>query len=173
MVEKLTAEERALRGFHGPGPYPMRLRWYLEQPEKLAMATRIGSVSISTTKTFRRYVHRFIRNFQPERLLPEKNLWLDLGWDGVFYLRQGKYGQRLKYLSETDTWVFHYMCFLHLRRFWNGVRRWSHFPMLTYPVAIRDFSNRLDEGVDFSALLQRAHEVEGKLILIKQIKWEA
>ena len=173
MEEIFTAEERRLTCFSGPGPYPKRLQWYLRQPEALARATRTGSIFLGSTKTFRRYLHRYIRSFQPERLLPEKDLWLDLSKKGVFFVRQGRQGQSVPCLSETDNLVFHYLCFLKLRQFWNEVRHWCRFPMSTYPLVIRDFSDRLDEQVDWGALMQRACVVEGKRILIKQRKREA
>lgn len=148
--------------FDGSGIYAGKLQQYLEYPEFYAC----GKQDICITKTFRHYLRRFIRTFHPEKLLPNKNLWLQMEKCGRFSVRLGRDGEEISDLSETDNYIFQYLCFLHLRRFWDGIWKCCRFPALALPVIIRDFSNRLDESVDYEALLERAAEIFGQVIVL-------
>lgn len=166
-LQKLTMEERRLCRFAGPGKYPTRLQQYLKCPEVFAEATKIGLIALSLTATFRHYLRRFIRKFRPEKLLPDKDLWLCIARDGRFLVRQGKNGEEIVNLSETDHYIFHYLCFLQLHQFWNGIRKHSRFPATRLLIAVRDFSDRMDESVDYDALLRRAECIAEHIRVIK------
>lgn len=148
--------------FDGSGVYAGMLQQYLEYPEFYFC----GKPDICATKTFRHYLRRFIRTFRQEKLLPNKNLWLQLEKCGRFSVRLGRDGEEISDLSETDNYIFQYLCFLHLRRFWDGIWKCCSFPALALPVIIRDFSNRMDESVDYEALLERAAEDFGQVIVL-------
>ena len=77
IVKSLTKEERDLLYFSEPVGYHMRLQQYWEYPQGFAARTTTskGGICLSTTKTFRCYLRRFIRNFQPEPLWPDGDLW--------------------------------------------------------------------------------------------------
>lgn len=165
-----TREEQALCLFARPADYGTRLKQYWENPEDFAERTMDspGAPALSTTKTFRYFLRRFIRSFRTERLLPDKDLWLQLEKNGQFSVTQGRNGEKVPHLSETDNWVFAYLCFLHLRRFWDGVRKRCRYPASVLPVVIRDFSDRLDESVDYEKLLRRAETVSSQIIVLKE-----
>ena len=148
--------------FDGSEVYAGMLQQYLEYPEFYFC----GKQDICATKTFRHYLRRFIRTFRQEKLLPNKNLWLQLEKCGRFSVRLGRNGEELPDLSETDSYIFQYLCFLHLRRFWNGIRKRCRFPALVLPVMVRDFSDRLDESVDYDALLERATTISDQVLVI-------
>lgn len=112
------------------------------------------------------YLHRFIREFSPALLLPDKDLWLHLEENGRFVVRLGKSGEEVPCLSETDQWIFRYLCWLHRVRFWEQAGRWSGREMPKPRLLIRDFSDRLDESVDFDVLLRRAEEISHQIVLL-------
>ena len=168
IIDSLTIEERELLYFAEPAGYQMRLQQYLEYPQGFATRTTLpkSKVSLSTTKTFRSYLHRFIRNFQAEPLFSGSNLWLHIEKSGRFSLRLGENGEEIADFSEADFCLFQYLCFLHLRRFWDDVRKCCGFPVAMLPVLIPDFSERLEKGVDFNALLQRAFSAASSIVVL-------
>lgn len=117
------------------------------------------------TEPFRKYIQQYIRSFRPEKLLPGKNLWLCLGKDGRFLVRQEKSGEEVLCLSETDLWAFRFLCFVHLRRFWDTAQRKCNIPGVLFPAMTWDFSRVLDRSVDFEALLRRELESGRQLFL--------
>ena len=145
MKQWIEKEEQALACFDNRCNYEQWLQQYLQ-------FTYLHTGS----KTFLHCLRWFIRRFRPEPLLPGKHLWLHLEKEGRFTVRCGKDGERIPNLSETESWVFRYLCFLQLRRFLAYARKRCRYPAINLPVCIPDFSGRLDESVDFSALLARA-----------------
>lgn len=144
-------------------PYQRMLQQYWHRAGEFAGKTG----GIVGSKTFRWYLQSFIRSFQPEKLLPQKDLWLCIQKDGTFYVGQGEMGQPLCHLAETDQLVFRYLCFAHFCRFWENIRELSRFPAFRPPLLIRDFSDRLDAGVDFEALLQRGQTPGRQVFLLE------
>ena len=145
MIQWIEKEEQALACFESRCQYELWLQQYLQFAQ-----LRQGS------RTFLHCLRWFIRRFRPEPMQPGKLLWLHLEKDGCFTVRCGKNGEELPDLSETDRWVFRYLCFLQLHRFLAYARKRCRYPAIDLPVRIPDFSGRLDECVDFSALLARA-----------------
>lgn len=131
-----------------PGVYPVRL-----------------PLSAESCQENREYRDRFISAFQPQRLRPEKNYWLQLENDGRFTVRLGLQGEEITWLSETENQIYHYLCFLHSLRFRDGMVCDSDENTLKFPILIRDFLNRLDESVRPTPLLQQADSL-GRQVLI-------
>lgn len=168
IIKSLTQEEQELLCFFRPVGYHTRLQQYWEYPQGFEERTTQpgNNISLSRTKTFRHCLRRFVRSFQPEPLFPNSNLWLHLEKNGRFSVRLGKDNEEIASLSESDNYVFQYLCFLHIRRFWDGLRKCSRFPAMALPVLIRDFSDRLDEDVDYDALLRRVLEVSSRITVL-------
>jgi hypothetical protein len=162
-----TPEEQEVSCFTKPGVYPVRLYQYQNSEELYPGNFREATCGIGTSQTFRHYLQRFIRGFQKERLLPEKDYWLQPEKDGRFFVRLGRNGRKHSNLSKTDHWVFQYMCFLHLLRFWKEMRKRCRFPALEAPVLIRDFSDQLDESTDFKQLLVQAEALERQVLVFQ------
>ncbi len=154
MKQWIEKEEQALACFDRNCTYELWLQQYLQFSE-----LRTGS------RTFRHCLRWFIRWFRKERLLPGKALYLHLEKDGIFTVRCGQSGKRIPHLSETEQWVFRYLCFLQLHRFWAYMRKRARFPAIDPPICIRDFSSRLDESVDFAALLKKAKAISSRVTL--------
>lgn len=168
IIHSLTKEEQELLYFAEPVGYHVRLQQYLEYPQGFAAKTTLpkSKVSLSTTKTFRGYLHRFIRNFQPEPLLSGRDLWLHLEKNGRFSLRLGKNGEEITDFSESDFYIFQYLCFLQVRRFWDAVRKCCCFPAATPPALIRDFSSFVENDGDYVALLELTLECASQVIVL-------
>ena len=168
IIHSLTKEEQALLYFAEPVGYHTRLQQYLEYPHGFAAKTTLpkSKVSLSTTKTFRCYLRRFIRNFQPEPLLPGHDLWLHLEKSGRFSLRLGENGEEITDFSEGDFCVFQYLCFLHIRRFWDDVRKCCSVSTATIPLIVRDFSRALKNKKDYAALLELALEYATQVVVL-------
>ena len=168
IIKSLTREEQELLCFSESVGYHTRLQQYLAYPQGFAVRTTMpkSNISLSTTKTFRCYLRRFIRDFQPEPLLPGHALWLHLEKSGRFSLRLGETGEEITDFSEADFCAFQYMCFLYIRQFWNDLRKCCSFPPTTLPVLIQDFSERLDENIDYEALLRRTATIASLVVVL-------
>lgn len=168
IIKSITKEEQELLFFAEPVGYHTRLQQYWECPHGFAVRTTLpkSNISLSTTKTFRCYLRRFIQSFQPEPLLPDCDLWLHLEKNGLFSLRLGRNGEEITNISEADCYVFQYACFLHIRRFWNDLRKCRSFPSTTLPILIQDFSDRLDENIDYETLLRRAVNITSLVVVL-------
>ena len=168
IINSLTKEEQSLLYFFEPAGYHTRLQQYLAYPQGFKERTTIpkSNTSLSTTKTFRCYLLRFIHRFKPEPLLPNSNLWLHLEKTGRFSLRLGENGEEITSLSESDFYAFQYLCFLHIRRFWHIIRGRCRFPTVTLPLFVEDFSSRIKECADYDALLQRSIMVSTQVIIL-------
>ena len=160
-----SPEEQELSCFLAPGVYPVRLHQYKDPaqryPGNLGQATR----SIGSTRSFRDYLRQFIRSFQPQRLLPGKDYWLHLEADGRFTVRLGIHGEEVPRLSEAENWVYHYLCFLHLLRFWDGMQDLRNYKDVKLPVLIHDFSKYLDESVNQVSLFAQARSLARQVLI--------
>lgn len=99
--------------------------------------------------------------------MPDKDYWLQLEPDGKFVVRLGICGEELPNLSETERWIYHYLCFLQLLRFWDGMQQLRNYKDVKLPVLIRDFSEHLDGSVDIRALYARTNGLPRQRLIIK------
>lgn len=163
-----TPEEQKLSCFSKPGVYPVRLHQYKDPEQRYPGDFREATRSIGSTQSFRGYLRRFIRGFEPACLLPGKNCWLHLETDGRFTVRLGVNGEEIPCLSETEKWVYHFLCYLHLLRFWDGMQDLRNYKDIKLPILIRDFADRLDESIDAEALYAQADGLNRQRLIIKQ-----
>ena len=168
IIHSLTKEEQELLYFAEPVGYHTRLQQYLAYPQGFKERTTIpeSNTGLSATKTFRCYLRRFIRNFQPEPLPSSHDLWLHLEKSGRFSLRLGENGETITDFSEANFCVFQYLCFLHIRRFWDDVRKCCSVSATTTPVLIRDFSHVVKNKKDYATLLELALECAAQVVVL-------
>lgn len=162
-----TSEEQELSCFSKPGAYPVRLHQYKDPVRRYPGDLREATCSIGSTRSFRDHLRHFIRNFPPKRLLPDKNYFLQLEADGRFVVRLGIDGQPIPHLSETEYWLYHYLCFLHLLDFWDGMQDLRNAQAVKLPLLIQDFSRRLDTSIAAADLFAQAKPF-GRQVLIFQ-----
>lgn len=97
-------------------------------------------------------------SFAPQILLPGKDYWLCKNEDGKACVRQGLWGEEVPCMSETETHVFRYLCFL---------QQVQENPEIRLPLVIRDFGDRVDESVDMERLYALAAAKNRQIIILK------
>ena len=56
--------------------------------------------------------------------------------------------------------------FLHIRRFWDDLRKRCRASAVTLPLMVRDFSSALKNEKDYAALLELALEYASQVIVL-------
>ena len=160
-----SLEEQELSCFLAPGVYPVRLHQYKDPAQRYPGNLRKATRTIGNTRTFRDYLRHFIQDFQPQRLLPDKDYWLRLEMDGRFVVCAGINGEKLTRLNETENWIYHYLCFLHLLRFWDGMQELRNYKDVKLPVLMNDFSKHLKESADRNFLFSQAKDLARQVLI--------
>ncbi len=141
--------------------YPHQLGRYLRSPPA---RTTDG---LGRTEAFHRFARYFIRSFEAERLRQDKSLMLELDENGCFAVRHGERSQDVtSMLSETETVLFSFLCFLHLYRFWETVREAVDLHRETMPLIIRDFAEYVDAAVPLVPYLHRLRRETKQMLLL-------
>lgn len=146
--------------------------WYLQtvsqSPEERFWTPGVYPVRLPQCKDGTGSPHclrQYIRDFQPQRLLPNKEYWLQPEADGSFTLRLGKNGEELPCLSETESRIYHYLCYLHSLHFWDSMQQLHCDQAIRLPILLYDLTDRVDEEVDIQPLLAQAESL-GRQVLI-------
>ena len=136
--------------------YPHKLknyRTYVDE-ELDDFATKTDGVGV--TRGFRSYMSNFIRNFKPELLVKGKPYILVLNKRGEFCVEDIYSPGERALLSENEETIYHYLCYLHLSRFWANVECLKNQNHLALPLIVDGFLDRLDESMDKNALIDKA-----------------
>lgn len=156
-----TREEMDLVCFRQPKGYPLRLSQY-----------RLGRIStlrytrpVGYTATFQFHMRRFIREFQPQRLVPGKELFLHLFRDGTFRVHLGD--DENPTLSETEQTIYYYLCFLHLQRFWAQILERHSLDGPVLPVIIPNVLNRIDGSIDREEIIRCCSQLNRQILFIE------
>ena len=70
-------------------------------------------------------------------------------------------------LSENELVVYHYLCYLHLSRFWSEVETLQNQNHLTLPLIIDDFLDHLDKAIDIAQLVKKAQKLNRQAFFAK------
>ena len=123
----MSAEELSLMCFEDfeKQNYPLRLAFYKDN--KYFYKGKFSSITngIGETRTFRAFINEFIKNYKPELISKENDLWLSLKENGEFVVTKGESGKATTDLSQKDLFLYNLLCFLNLVRLWdefNGIR---------------------------------------------------
>lgn len=146
--------------------YPHRLLRY-KNTEKYYSGNDFATITggIGETKTFRSYLNSYIKNFRPLPLIRGKDYYLILDESGKFEVFGGGYNNIP--LSETESLVYHFLCFIHLAKFWSEVEKIRDINHHLKPLIIPDFLERLDENVDKAYITALVSSCERQTIFIK------
>lgn len=136
--------------------YPHKLRAYRAFVDDELVAFSKKTDGIGVTRTFRSYMSSFIRNFKPERLVSGKPFILYLNKKGEFCVENENFPGEHACLSENESTIYHYFCYLHLSEFWSEVAFMQNQHNVNLPLIVDDFLDYLDETEDTDALLNRA-----------------
>ena len=121
---------------------------------------------LSNIKAFRRYLHEFIKSFEPELLRDGKGYEIVLEKDGRYAVRCRTHGLRSNMLSESERMMFKFLCFLRTAEFWHGFEEIRNLHSIKKPLLISGFLEKLDESIDVRELLNRAEKLKRQTILI-------
>lgn len=141
----------------------LRLYWYYyrEEYDDLSGRTR----RIADTKTFRRYLCRYIQSFCPEPINCAKKYQAIINTQGVFEVYYPGFLSGIN-LSETEEKLFRYVCFLNVAEFWAGFESIRDLHYKKKPLIIRNFIEYLDESTDISNLIARTQKLQRQIIIL-------
>ena len=69
-------------------------------------------------------------------------------------------------LSETEEVLYHYLCFLHLSKFWSEVEKIRNINHVERPLFITDFIERIDQTADVNVYIERTRELCRQTFLV-------
>ena len=121
---------------------------------------------LSDIKAFRRYLHDFLNNFEPELLRDCKGYEIFLSKSGRYAVRYKDSGPVTTMLSASEKMLFKYLCFIRTAEFWHGFEEIRNLHCIEKPLIISGFLERLDESIDVRDLLNRAEKLKRQTILI-------
>lgn len=121
---------------------------------------------LSDIKAFRRYLHDFLDNFEPELLRDGKGYEIVLEKCGRYAVRCRARDFPSNMLSESERMMFKFLCFLRTSEFWHGFENIRNLHSVKKPLIISGFLEKLDESIDVRELLNRAKKLKRQTILI-------
>ncbi len=121
--------------------------------------------SFGSTRTFRAFIAQYIKHFKPIRLRENRDYYLKLKDNGVFTVYKGDSDESVT-LSESEKMLSSYLCYLSLADFWERAERIRNLNTVTKPLVISDFTERLDESIDTSEILNRTNRLCRQTILL-------
>jgi hypothetical protein len=135
--------------------------YYREEYNDLSGRTRC----ISDTKTFRRYLCRYIQSFCPEPINCAKKYQATINAQGIFEVFYPGFGGGI-HLSETEEKLFSYICFLNVAEFWTGFESIRDLHHKKKPLIIQNFVEFLDETANISKLIARTKKLHRQIIIL-------
>ena len=137
-------------------------RYYCRE-EQDDLSGRTGR--IADTKTFRKYLYRYIQNFCPEPINCAKKYQVTINEQGVFEVSYPGLGSGIN-LSETEEKLFRYICFLNVAEFWADFERIRDLHHKKKPLIIQNFIEFLDESANVSNLIVRTKKLQRQIIIL-------
>lgn len=121
---------------------------------------------LSDTGAFRSYLRSFIEKFEPEYIREGKQYRLVLTDNGLYDVICSDDQHLPVLLSESETRLFRYLCFLRTAEFWRGFEEIRNLNSIKKPLIIEDFLDHLDESIDLSDILRRTANLERQVIFV-------
>jgi hypothetical protein len=159
----MSPEERSLMCFEDfeKQNYPLRLAFYKDNKYFYKGSFSTLTNGIGETRTFRAFINEFIKNYRPELISKENDLWLSLKENGEFVVTKGKNGEATADLTPKDFFLYNLLCFLNLVRFWDEFNEIRDMNTIKVPIFIK-----LPDNCDFNCLLDRIKKMNRKVIII-------
>lgn len=138
----------------------------LEQYRGLHVNTKYGRIGpFIGTAAFHRCLRSYIQGFKPFRLCEERDFSISISRKGHFFAIDGNGNERTS-LSDCEQILLRYAAFLAHAEFWAGAEAMRDLHHTPKPLFITDFRDRLDESVNYDALLQRAQDTGRQVFLL-------
>lgn len=163
-----NSEEDSLNVFHHfkKQKYPHRLLKYKDVDKYYGMHDfRNITDGYGTTRSFRAFLNDYIKNFEPIRINKDKEYFIQLLPSGEFIV---KYGDEsiTPHLSESESLLYHYICFLCLADFWSRAESIRNINRVDKPIIVSDFLERIDDCISLSDVMERTLQLERQVIII-------
>lgn len=120
---------------------------------------------LADTKTFRRYLLQYIKDFRPEPINTEKRYQVTLAPTGKFRAVHPDVPGEI-HLSETEEKLFRYVCFLNVAAFWADIEKIRDLHHERKPLLIRNFLEYLDVSTDIDGLLVRSMQFQRQIMIL-------
>ncbi len=160
-------EQDTIDNFDGRNnSFPLRLCWYMgcddcDAPNDLYDRTNY----VMSTKMFRSYLTKYIKNFKPELINNKKKYKICINKHGKFkVLCPDVYGEIN--LSQTDEKLFWYICFLNVAEFWEDIEKIRNMHYEKKPLLINNFLEFLDQSTDINSLIERTIQLGRQIIIL-------
>ena len=131
-------------------------------PKELSRKTN----GMANVRAFRKYLSDFIKAFRPEEIREGKQYELYIDRNGLYGVRHTYSGDTDVCLSDSETRLFHFLCFLKSAEFWRGFEELRNLNGIRKPLIVQNFLEFLDESIDRSALLERTKKLKRQVILL-------
>ncbi len=136
---KKSAEEISLTYFEHfeKENYPLRLVFYKDNKYFYKGKFSVLTNGVGETRSFRAYLNEFIKNFKPELISKENDLWISLKENGEFVVTKGKNGEETTDLSQKNFFLYNLLCFINLVRFWDEFNEIRDINTKKLPIVIK------------------------------------
>ena len=146
-IVKKSAEESFVTNFEDKSKqnYPLRLAFYKDC--KYYFKGRFSEMTngVGVTRSFQAFLSSFIKDFEPEQINKEKDLWLNLKETGEFVVTKCEAGEEITDFSEDDFLKYNLLCFMNLVEFWDEFNEIRNINTIKTPVVIK-----LPDSCDFA-----------------------
>lgn len=163
----MSPEERSLMCFEDfeKQNYPLRLAFYKDNKYFYKGSFSTLTNGIGETRTFRAFINEFIKNYKPELISKENDLWLSLKEKGEFVVTKGENGEATADLTPKDFFLYNLLCFLNLVRFWDEFNEIRDINTEKLPIVIK-LPDNCDFEVDF--ITDRIKTMNREVIVLKR-----
>lgn len=121
------------------------------------------------TRSFRAFLNEYIKTFTPIKINQDKEYFVHLLPSGEFVVKYKDEPITL-FLSEAESVLYHYICFLCLADFWSRVESIRNINRIDKPIIVSNFLERIDDSVNLSDVMERTLKLERQVIIIASNK---
>ena len=118
-----------------------------------------------TTRSFRAFLNEYIRDFEPIKINQSKEYYIHLLLSGEFIVKC-KDEAITPFLSESESVLYHYICFLCLADFWSSAENIRNINRINKPIIVSDFIERIDNSISLSEVMDRTVKIGRQVIIV-------
>ncbi len=144
--------------------YPLRLAFYKDS--KYYFKGRFSEMTngVGVTRSFQAFLSSFIKDFEPEQINQEKDLWLNLKENGEFVITKGEAGEETTDFSEDDFLKYNLLCFMELVIFWDEFNNLRNINAIKTPVVIKLPDNFI---FDLNCLIEKVIRIKSQYVILE------
>ena len=167
---KKSAEESFVTSFEYKSKqnYPLRLAFYKDS--KYYFKGRFSEMTngVGVTRSFQAFLSSFIKDFEPEQINKEKDLWLVLKETGEFIVTKGKAGEETTDFSEDDFLKYSLLCFMNLVEFWDEFNNLRNINAVKTPLIIISNQKKVFKEKGEDKLNNKLKRANRQIVLFKE-----